>query len=220
MLPQRNLGQSSSSPSVRTESTLSDFDRTLLETIRAEIPVPDQLRDPRKEFVQTRELKLSQKIGLLLFLVKCGARSKTNVTLRLQFLQEHASVEAIQAGMKFAEKLRITPKLRKDFKHCMFYYLATTPRTLEWHKRPKQRIRGYRDKGTLPDQSQRGRAKANEEGWFDMRGLEKQTVRQFLEEQLPAELIEGDFLDLPGAVEFLQEQELILGKLRKILLQL
>lgn len=217
-LPKRGMSVSSTFSEGTTQIALAEA-RASTEQIRADIPVPDHSRDSAKEFRQLRELKLSQRLGILLF---CNRLDKGNgyVLQRINFLQEHASIEAIQAGIKFYRRMVSEPKLQKDFKHVISYYLYNIPQTLEYHKRPKNRIRGYRDKGTLPDQSVRARAKAGQEGWFDLRGLENQTVREFLEEHLPDTLIEGDFLDLPGAIEYLQEEELILERLRKILLQL
>lgn len=191
----------------------------LSKIVGAEIPVPDYLRDRRKELLQIRQTKLSQKIGILSYLASMGAE-QPGVLLRLQKLQSIATLEAIQSALKFQRNLELNPKLVSDFRHIMFYFLSTNYRLAEPKKFPHSRIRGYRDKGTLPDKSRKARNRAQEEGWLDLRSLEKVSVQEFLKTYLPDSLFEEDCLYLPGAFEYLQEEKEVLRRLEQILSRL
>lgn len=207
-------------PQEQLHSPGERYVRTLQKIVEAEDSVPEHLRDTGKELQQLKRARLSQKLGVLTYLINLGSNN-LNVILRLQKLQSISSIEAIQSGLLFARKLEKNPKLVSDNRHLIQYFLSTTYRLKEPKKPPfKNRIRGYRDKGTLPDESQKARNKAQEEGWIDLRGLESVSVQEFLREHLPETLFEGNSLYLPGAFEYLQEEKEVLSKLERILLQL
>ena len=115
----------------------------------AEVPVPDRLLPKSKYQAIVSKLKLSQKIGLLLWLNRSGVLSLGGKQ-RLLYLQEKASFEAISAGVKFAERLSTNEKLQRDFMHAA-RELNRRPQSKRFRVAEKRRIGvGYRDKGTLP----------------------------------------------------------------------
>jgi len=115
----------------------------------AEVPVPDWPM-PRQVCLQlVMKMKLSQKIGCLLWLNQIGKLSPGGGE-RLLYLQQKASLEAIGAGTAFAIRLRDEAKFRKDFSPHMDI-LNRRPQSRRFRVREKSRIGvGYRDKGTLP----------------------------------------------------------------------
>lgn len=116
----------------------------------ADIPVPDRLLPKGKSKWLTNRLKLSQKIGLLLWLNREGLLSEGGGQ-RLLYLQAKASFEAIAAGLKFAERLSKEIKLQSDFRHQLVE-LNRRPQSKRFRRTEKRRIGvGYRDKGTLPE---------------------------------------------------------------------
>lgn len=174
------------------------------ETTEAEIPVPDRLLPKRKQKNLWNSLKLSQQIGLLLWL---NRRSSLSVggKERLLYLQAKASFEAIEAGLKFAQRLEREKKLQSDFK----------PHANEANRRPQsKRFRrfeasrigvGYRDKGTLPGSSERARRASTSDAFIHLQSIPEELGKFFLT-NLP-EAVEGEWLDLTVLSEFCSDQD-------------
>lgn len=194
---------------------VKSLDKALMTSIEAEAPVPINLRNERKELVLLKQLKLSKEIGILLFLNQLGSDYE-GVGKRLLFKQRIASEEAIIAGAKFSYQLARSPKLRLENKHLLYYFLSTPFRRVEKKPKHPQRIRGYRDKGTLPDLNHKALSKAQSESWISVLSLEDSESR-FILDFLPDYLFEQEYLFLPGTVEYLREEHSILQKLERIL---
>lgn len=110
-------------------------------------------------------MKLSQKIGFLLFLHRTGQLSLGGL-VRLEFLQEKASEEALIAGIKFCQRLTEDEKLFSDFRIARIL-LDRLPKSRRFQRSQTRRIGvGYRDKGTLPEISSGARRKADEENFI------------------------------------------------------
>lgn len=134
----------------QTQNWLEEIFLTDSQEAKADIPVPDRLLPKGKSQWLVSRLKLSQKIGLLLWLNRENLLSEGGAT-RLLYLQAKASFEAIAAGVKFAERLSKEQKVRSDFSHHMVE-LNRRPQSKRFRRLEKRRIGvGYRDKGTLPD---------------------------------------------------------------------
>jgi hypothetical protein len=109
-------------------------------------------------------LKLSQKVGILLWLnranlITLGGRE------RLLYLQSKASFEALEAGLRFARRLTSDEKLRSDFRHQM-RELNRRPQTKLFRQSEARRIGvGYRDKGMLPEVSHGARQLAQKDAY-------------------------------------------------------
>jgi hypothetical protein len=122
----------------------------------ADIPVPDRLLPRRQSLRLLETLKLSQRIGILIWLnrsdlITLGGRE------RLLYLQAKASFEALESGLKFARRLSQSEKLQSDFKHQM-RELNRRPQSKHFRQSEARRIGvGYRDKGMLPEVSHRAR---------------------------------------------------------------
>lgn len=144
-----------------SEYVLSDYRTESERDSEADIPVPDRLL-PRSESQRlVRMLKLSQMIGILLWLNREGL-----ITLggreRLLYLQAKASFEALEAGLRFARRLSQEKKLQSDFRHQM-RELNRRPQSKHFRQSEARRIGvGYRDKGMLPEVSQSARRQAQE----------------------------------------------------------
>jgi hypothetical protein len=135
---------------------LSDYRTEAERDSEADVPVPDRLLPRRTSLRLTAKLKLSQKVGILLWLNRSGL-----ITLggreRLLYLQAKASFEALEAGLKFARRLSQEKKLQTDFRHQM-RELNRRPQSKRFRQSEARRIGvGYRDKGTLPGVSHRAR---------------------------------------------------------------
>lgn len=143
---------------------LSDYRTESERDSEADIPVPERLLPRKVSLRLTRSLKLSQMIGLLLWLnredlITLGGRE------RLLYLQSKASFEALEASIKFARRLSKERKLQSDFKHQM-RELNRRPQSKRFRQSEARRIGvGYRDKGMLPEVSQSSRRKAQEEAY-------------------------------------------------------
>lgn len=130
----------------------------------ADIPVPDRLLPRRQSQRLVEMLKLSQKIGLLIWLnrenlITLGGRE------RLLYLQAKASYEALEAGLRFARRLSQEEKLRSDFRHQM-RELNRRPQSKHFRQSEARRIGvGYRDKGMLPEVSHRARQESQRESY-------------------------------------------------------
>lgn len=161
----------------------------------ADIPVPDRLL-PRSSYQRlVGSLKLSQKIGLLLWLNRKGFLTLGGRE-RLLYLQAKASFEALEAGLKFAQRLTKEEKLQSDFKHHM-RELNRRPQSKHFRRSEVRRIGvGYRDKGMLPEFSSRARQDAQRESFIPS-ALIPEGLRLTLQSLLPACFTEeGDWIDL------------------------
>jgi len=177
----------------------------------ADIPVPNRLL-PRSQYQRlVRSLRLSQRIGLLIWLnrenlLTIGGRE------RLLYLQSKASFEALEAGLKFAQRLSREKKLISDFQHHM-RELNRRPQSKHFRQSEKRRIGvGYRDKGMLPEQSLKARQAAQSESYISS-GSMPSRVMELLQRYLPSCLTEdGEWIDLS---EFSQDLR-VLGELSEV----
>jgi len=171
----------------------SEFEDNLQEDSGAEVPVPDRLFPKWKSQALLLRLKLSQKIGLLMWMNRNDLLSRGGEQ-RLLYIQKKASIEAISAGLRFAERLLIEKKLISDFYPHMVE-LNRRPQSSHYRKTEKSRIGvGYRDKGTLPDKSSQGRTLAQKESWILLSDL-PENLQLIIQSQVP-QLIEGEWLNL------------------------
>jgi len=180
----------------------------------ADTPVPDRLLPKWKNRILLNRLKLSQKIGLLLFLNRKNALSRGGQD-RLLFLQSKASLEAIEAGLRFCRRLLLEEKLQSDFKHQMVE-LNRFSQSKRFRRFQSNRIGvGYRDKGALPEESQLPRNRADESGFLFLPDL-KPEIRILIERLVPS-LIEGEWLDLGDLNRILTSSEEVFPDLDKLL---
>lgn len=185
---------------ISLEEGLSDYVRSDYLTefeseTEAEVPVPDRLLSKTKYQILVAKLKLSQRIGILVWLnrnnlLSLGGRE------RLLYLQAKASYEALEAGLKFAQRLSREQKLVSDFKH-QIRELNRRPQSKRFRQSEARRIGvGYRDKGTLPEFSSRARQEA-QSGAFISSALIPEELVNLLRKILPNCLTEdGDWIDL------------------------
>lgn len=144
---------------------LSDYRTESERDSEADIPVPDRLLPRRRSLELVRKLKLSQMVGLLLWLnrenlITLGGRE------RLLYLQSKASFEALEAGLRFARRLTKEEKLRSDFRHQM-RELNRRPQSKHFRQSEARRIGvGYRDKGMLPENSSGARTAAQKDSYI------------------------------------------------------
>lgn len=198
------------------ESELSDYLHSdyLTEAEKeteADIPVPDRLL-PKREYLRlVKQLRLSQKIGLLVWLnrenlLSIGGRE------RLLYLQAKASFEALEAGLKFAKRLSRDKKLISDFQHHM-RELNRRPQSKHFRQSEARRIGvGYRDKGMLPESSSRARQLAQSEAMVQSFMIPEELLR-IIQKYLPSCLTEdGEWIDLS---EFNQDLR-VLGELTEL----
>jgi hypothetical protein len=153
-----------------------------------------------REARKNGDLRLGQQIGILLWLNRVDLLSNRGEE-RLLFLQAKAPWGALDAGLQFAQRLSSEPKLQLDFYHWMVL-LNCFPVTKKLRVFRANRIGvGYRDKGTLPSPSAGAVSRANEHAWVQKDLLPKE-IQSFIS---PAtNLVEGEWVDLPGLVELLQ----------------
>lgn len=177
------------------EFVLSDYRTESERDSEADVPVPDRLLPRRESLRLVRALKLSQMIGLLLWLnredvLTLGGRE------RLLFLQAKASFEALEAGVKFARRLSRERKLQSDFKHQM-RELNRRPQSKHFRQKEARRIGiGYRDKGTLPDKSLGARKRAQEDSFIPAH-LIPSLIRESIRLMYPTVFTEeGEWVDL------------------------
>lgn len=158
----------------------------------ADMPVPDRLRPKRNSLQLVKQLKLSQRIGLLLFLNRKGALSLGGKE-RLLYLQERADLSAISAGLEFCSRLLKEKKLQSDFKHQLIE-LNRRPQSRRFRRYEVSRIGvGYRDKGTLPEDSLRARRFAQEENFVFLRNLPC-LIMELIVYDYPSTMV-GEWLD-------------------------
>lgn len=182
------------------EQALSEYVHSdyLTETERdteADIPVPDRLLPKERYRELVDKLKLSQKIGLLIWLnrenlLSLGGRE------RLLYLQAKAPFEALEAGLQFARRLSKEKKLQSDFKHQM-RELNRRPQSKHYRQSEIRRIGvGYRDKGMLPDVSQSAIRKAQEDNFISKEQVPERLFG-IIQNLLPSCLTEdGEWIDL------------------------
>jgi len=173
----------------------SDYRTELERDSEADIPVPDRLLPRHQSLRLVGALKLSQKVGILLWLNREGLLSLGGRE-RLLYLQAKASFEALEAGLKFARRLSEERKLQSDFRHQM-RELNRRPQSRHFRQTEARRIGvGYRDKGMLPEVSLRARRQAWEES-FVPAGLVPTLVRNAIHLVHPHCLTEdGEWVDL------------------------
>jgi hypothetical protein len=173
-----------------SEYVHSDYFSESERDAEADIPVPDRLL-PKREYRRLVEaLRLSQKIGLLIWLNRQGLLSLGGKE-RLLYLQAKASFEALEAGLRFARRLSDERKLQSDFRHQM-RELNRRPQSKHFRQSVTRRIGvGYRDKGMLPEQSLRARRAAWEESFLPVESIPKDLL-DVLRKYLPSCLTEDE----------------------------
>lgn len=154
----------------------------------------------RKAGAVSEKLSLGQQIGVLVWMNRVDLLS-TKGEERLLFLQSKAPWGALDAGMKFAQRLEGDEKLQLDFYPYMVALNChpSTKRLRVWRQTSRIGV-GYRDKGTLPSLSTGARRKATEDAWI----LKEEIPGPLLAiiESMP-ELVEGEWVDLSGLAELL-----------------
>jgi len=173
----------------------SDYMTETERETEADVPVPDRLLSRHRYREMVGALRLSQKIGLLVWLNREGLLSIGGKE-RLLYLQAKCSFEALEAGLRFARRLTEEPKLQSDFMHQM-RELNRRPQSKHFRQSEQRRIGvGYRDKGTLPGNSHGARRAAHEQAFIPVAQLPLRLV-EALERLLPTCLTEdGEWLDL------------------------
>jgi hypothetical protein len=165
----------------------------------AEVPVPDRLFPKAKSKWLVDRLKMSQRIGLLLFLNRIGQLSPGGEE-RLLYLQQRAPFSAIEAGLAFAQRLLSEKKLKSDFKHQIIE-LNRRPQSKHFRRYETSRIGiGYRDKGTLPEESSIFRRRADEDSFVLIEDLPVELFL-YVAEQIPDSVVDGTWLDLGTILE-------------------
>lgn len=182
----------------------------------AEVPVPDRLLPKSKYREIVSRLKLSQKIGLLLWMNREKVLSLGGKE-RLLYLQEKASFDAIQAGIKFAQRLTKDEKLQSDFIHAA-RELNRRPQSKRFRTREKRRIGvGYRDKGTLPGNGTSARRKSTEESFVPSWEVPEELLG-LLVQLIPTCLTEdGEWVDLTEISEGLRSSDSLKENLHTLL---
>lgn len=143
---------------------------------------------------KSRIPRLSQQVGYLLWLNRHDLLS-TRGEERLLFLQSRAPWGALEAGMTFAQRLEIEPKLVLDQYHWIVSLNCfPTTRSLRIFRARRIGI-GYRDKGTLPSSSATARKKADSEAWIHESSL-PESIQDLLP-GLPPSVREDEWVDLP-----------------------
>jgi hypothetical protein len=174
-------------------SSTSEFEEVLVKNQEADVPVPERLFPKRKSQALLLRLKLSQKIGLLLWLNSSDLLSKGGEE-RLLYLQKRASIEALLAGKRFADRLSKEKKLQSDFYPHMVE-LNRRPQSKRFRRTQISRIGvGYRDKGTTPLTFSLGRTLAQKESWILLSDL-PENLQLLLHSTVP-QLIVDEWLDL------------------------
>jgi hypothetical protein len=178
-----------------SEYVQSDYLTDSERDAEADIPVPDRLLPTRRYRELVGMLRLSQKIGLLIWLNREGLLTLGGKE-RLLYLQAKASFEAIEAGLRFARRLTAEAKLQSDFKHQM-RELNRRPQSRHFRQSQSRRIGvGYRDKGMLPEQSLRARRAAWEDSFIPTESIPGRLL-EILKGHLPSALTEdGEWVDL------------------------
>jgi hypothetical protein len=187
-----------------SEYVLSDWRTESEKDSEADIPVPDRLLPRHQSLRLVGALKLSQKVGLLLWLnreglITIGGRE------RLLYLQAKASFEALEAGLRFARRLSESEKLQSDFRHQM-RELNRRPQSKHFRRSEARRIGvGYRDKGMLPGPSSGARRQAWEDAFVPSDQVQQITLAAIHLVNPSALTAEGEWVELsqlPGTFGF------------------
>jgi len=174
-----------------SEYVHSDYFSESERDAEADIPVPDRLLPKRDYRRLVGALRLSQKIGLLIWLNRMDLLSLGGKE-RLLYLQSKASYEALEAGLRFARRLSEEKKLQSDFMHSM-RELNRRPQSKHFRQTSERRRIGvgYRDKGMLPEQSSRARKAAWEESFIPTESI-PEGLLGILKRYLPSCLTEDE----------------------------
>jgi len=173
-----------------SEYVRSDYMTDSERDAEADIPVPDRLLPTRRYRELVGRLRLSQKIGLLIWLNREGLLTLGGKE-RLLYLQARASFEAIEAGLRFARRLTEEAKLQSDFQHQM-RELNRRPQSKHFRQSQSRRIGvGYRDKGMLPEQSLRARRAAWEDSFIPTESIPRRLL-EILRGYLPTAFTEDE----------------------------
>lgn len=146
------------------------------------------------------DLRLSQQIGILLWLNRVGLISNRGEE-RLLFLQAKAPWGALEAGMQFAIRIDREKKLQLDLQHWMVLLNCFPPSKRLRQFRARRIGVGYSDKGTLPQLDASLRRSADRSAWVHREDLP--LALQSLLNTSP-NLVEGEWVDLPELVQFLR----------------
>jgi len=174
----------------------------------ADMPVPDRLFPKWKSRHLVNRLKLSQKIGILLWLNRTEGPAFPGRD-RLLYLQSKAPIGAIEAGLKFCQRLENERKLQSDFRpHAR--ELNRRPQSKRFRRYETSRIGiGYRDKGTLPEESSLARRDAHSEGFISLSSFDPR-IEEAVLVLFPDFIVDGEWLDpelLPSFDELGEEQK-------------
>jgi len=198
----------------RNSKDKTSFDRDQLISLRtipeADMPVPDRSRSKRNSKWLVERLKLSQRIGLLLYLNRTEVkRLSPGGKERLLYLQEKAPMESLLAGLEFCSRLLEDSSLPPRFIHEQ-NELNRRPQSRKFRRRQASRIGvGYRDKGTLHREIDLGRSEAHDQNWVYLRNLSSDLIemiyyvypssmeREWLDWEELDRLMKIDDLELP-----------------------
>lgn len=134
-------------------------------------------------------IRLSQQVGILLWLNDHSLLDEFGGARRLLRLQRQASLEALVAALKFRERLHSTPKMQRDFFHHAVFLNRYMSGPSDYAPPFKRRMGvGYRDKGSLPEPSNSARKSAAKSVWFFTEDLGVELADGFPRE--------GDWVDL------------------------
>ena len=159
----------------------------------SETPVPARLMPKGKAKSLWNSLKLSQQIGCLLWLNR-EERLTSGGSERLVYLQRKASIECLQAAVRWSERLSNEKKLQRDFIHCL-NEANRRPQSRRFRVTEPSRIGvGYRDKGVLTRDSSKVRASADEATWLPLKALSHGVATE-LKSRYP-NACEGEVFDL------------------------
>jgi len=187
--------------------------------ISAEAPVPEQHRNDSKEKSTLARMTKTQKLGCVIYLSRrCQDHKPVQKWLRSLTKDDKEDPIILEKGLQIADDLEKDRRLRGSFVHALLFFMSSRYSDTQRRNFRRNRIRGYRDKGTLPDQHLRALIRANQEDWMDVRDFRIET-QDFLKENLPPYVFEGDSISLSEALLFLQEEKEIQERLEKILIQ-
>jgi len=179
------------------------------EETEAEMPVPYSLRPNIlfKEKLLISSLKLSQKIGILLYFHRTGMISSRGQD-RLLYLQEKAPLSAISQGVVFCQRLQNDEKFLSDFwkRGCILNLLPRSQRQRRVNSEKRRIGVGYRDKGTLPVVSSSARRKANQESFINLQCFPPLLNEILIENYHSCITKDGEWLDLQLLSEVSSEE--------------
>lgn len=186
----------SSRERIDKETSSSDLDHMISyrKVPEADMPVPDRSRSKQDSKRLVKQLKLSQRIGLLLYMNRVEVKEiSQGGKERLLYLQERAPLDALLAGLEFCSRLLDDKTLSPHFIHEM-NELNRRPQSRRFRLREKSRIGvGYRDKGTLHRETDLGRSEANDQNWVFLRNLSSDLI-EMIYYVYPSSM-EGEWLD-------------------------